>query len=328
MMIETPQEMRALIGELAGATLSLSTLAVLFETGIAEQLVEPRTLDELAAKHPWLGRQRIERCLGLAAAFGVVANDGGHYRLAPGAMPLAAPQTRAAILGDLRAPLLQAQAFYDRAARKEPTTGWRHTDPAILQTQGDGSAMLAPVMKNMIVPQLGDLGERMARPGAKFLDVGVGVASLAIAMARLWPELRIVGVDEYDVPLTIARDHIARAKLGDRIELRQTRIDTFGDEGAYELAWLPSFFIAPDKVAAATARVSAALKPGGWMIFGAFATTGATKACAIVGMLADLWGGRTFSPAEVEPTLATAGLANVRILPGPGGVVLAVGQRA
>ncbi len=243
-------------------------------------------------------------------------------------MALAAPPMRAVILGDLRSPLLQAQAFYDGVARKEPATGWRHTDPAILQTQGDGSAMLAPVMKNMIIPQLGDLAERMARPGAKFLDVGVGVASLAIAMARLWPELRVVGVDEYDAPLAIARDHITRAKLGDRIELRQTQIDTFGDEGIYDLAWVPSFFIAPDNVAAAAASVHASLKPGGWMIFAAFAPTGAAKACAIVGMLADLWGGRTFSPSEVEPVLATAGFTNVRVLPGPGGVAMAIGQRA
>src|SRR5438477_648342 len=142
-MIQTPQELRGLMSELSGAALTLSTLAILFETGTIEQLREPRTLDELVAARPWLGRTRLERCLALAAAHGVVGIDGDRYHLAPGASPFAQPAMRAATLGDLRTPLLQAVALFDEAARKEASTGWRHTDPAILQTQGDSSIGMA-----------------------------------------------------------------------------------------------------------------------------------------------------------------------------------------
>jgi hypothetical protein len=52
---------------------------------------------------------------------------------------------------------------------------------------GDASAMFAPALKMNLAAGLGDLAERLDRPGGRFLDVGVGVASLSIAMCRLWP---------------------------------------------------------------------------------------------------------------------------------------------
>jgi SAM-dependent methyltransferase len=324
-MIETPQDMRCLVSELSSATLTLSTLAVLFESGLVDDLREPRTLDELAAPRTWLGRTRIERCLALAAAHGVVVVDGDRYRLAPGVAAATQPAMRHAVIADMRAPLLQSLAFLDGVARKEPSTGWRHTDPAILQTQGDTSASLAMAFKMMIVPQLGDLGERLGKPGARFLDVGVGVASLAIAVCRTFPELHVVGVDAYDVPLALARENVARAGLGDRIELRHHEIERLTDEAAYELAWLPSFFIAPSVLPAAAARVHAAVKPGGWIVLGTFGGPG--KMGATLALLADLWGGPSMTGSEAETVLTAAGFANVRILPGPGGASLLVGQR-
>jgi SAM-dependent methyltransferase len=325
-MIQNPQELRGLLSELSGAALTLSALAILFETGTIERLREPRTLDELAAPCPWLGKTRLERCLALAAAHGLVASEGDRYHLAPGAAPFAQPAMRAAMLGDLRTPLLQAVALFDTTARKEAGTGWRHTDPAILQTQGDSSIGMATMMKMMVVPQLGDLAERLARPGARFLDIGVGVASLAIAMCRIWPQLHVVGIDSYDVPLALAKDNVARAELGARIELRHQAVDKVADEAAYDLVWLPCFFIPGEVVGDALARVRAALRPGGWMVFATFGG-GAGKAAAVSGLLADMWGGALLAPADVEVHLARAGYANVKLLPGPPGGTFAVAQR-
>src|SRR5262249_42259784 len=161
---------------------------------------------------------------------------------------------------------MQALAFLDSSARKDARPGWHHSDPVLLQAQGDSSTMFPPMFKTMIVPQLGDLGERLARPGARFLDVGVGVAALSIGMCRMWPELRCVGVDVYDTPLAIARDNIARAELGHRIELRQVGIERLVDELGFDFAWLPSFFVPREHLPAAVSRIHAAMKPGGWLV--------------------------------------------------------------
>src|SRR5258706_71544 len=83
---------------------------------------------------------------------------------------------------------------------------------------------------------LGDLAARFEK-GARFLDVGVGVGSLSIAMCRAFPQVRAVGLDVFEVPLGIARDKVARAGLADRIELRQVAIEDLKDEEAFDLVW-------------------------------------------------------------------------------------------
>jgi SAM-dependent methyltransferase len=325
-MIQTPQEFRGLLTELGSATLSLATFAILYEAGVFEALKDPRTLDELAASCTAISKLRLERALALAASYGVVGVEDGRYALAPGVCAFAQPQMRNAMIGDLRAMQLQAVALYDAAARKDTSSGWRHTDPVILQTQGDGSISMAGLMKMLVIPQLGDLGERMAKPGARFLDIGVGVASLAIAMCRMWPELKVTGVDASDVPLQLAKGNVAKAGLAERIELRHGAIEKIGDDAVFDLAWFPTFFVDARVISDAVGRIHASLKPGGWMVFATFGG-GTGKVAGVSGMLAEMWGGPLLPPPEVEALLARAGFKNVKFLPGPPGGSFVVAQR-
>ena len=123
----------------------------------------------------------------------------------------------------------------------------------VLQAAGDISAGFAQGLTRNVAPALEGLSERLARPGATFLDVGVGVASLAIAMARLCPELRIVGVDPWQPSLRLARENVDRAGLGDRIELREQGGETLEDEAAFDLAWLATAFM-PERLIPARLR--------------------------------------------------------------------------
>ena len=233
-MIGNPQEMRALTQELANSTWTLAAIGTLFESGLVEHLREPRTADELGALCTGLSRGRIERCLAVAATAGVVVADGAKYRLAPGVTPFTQPPMRAVLEGDIRSTLMQTTALLDSAGDPHPLPGWRHTSAALLQAQGDASAMFAPMFKANIVGSLGDLAARLDRPGARFLDIGVGVASLAIAMCRAWQALHAVGVDTFDVPLGLARRNVERAGLADRIELRQTAVEDLREEESFE----------------------------------------------------------------------------------------------
>src|SRR5437868_7675399 len=266
-MVATPLELRALTHELTVSTWTLTALAVLLETGLVEHLREPRSIDELSGHCPTLSRGRIERVLGVAAAAGLASVEGDRYRLAEGAMPFSQQPMRAALLGDIRSTLMQSLAFLDSSTEKGVAPGWHHTNRTLLQAQGDGSAMFPPMFKANIVPTLGDLAARLDRPGARFLDVGVGVASLTIAMCRAWPSLQVVGLDVFDVPLALARENVARADLGDRVELRKLSVEELSEEGTFDLAWLPSVFIPATVLPSAVARVRASLRPGGFLIF-------------------------------------------------------------
>jgi tRNA A58 N-methylase Trm61 len=221
---------------------------------------------------------------------------------------------------------MQTVAYADAATRPTPARGWYHVDPRLLQAQGDSSVMFPIALAGGLAAALGGLDQRLVAPDARFLDIGVGVAGLAIAMCRAFPQLRVVGLDVFDVPLAIARENVARAELGDRIELRQCAIEDLREEAAYDLAWLPATFLAPSSVPGAIARARAALKPGGWLLTPTLSVAVSDPSRrAVAAMILEQWGNVTESDA-IARSFSDAGLAT-RTLPGPGWLALIAGQR-
>jgi hypothetical protein len=325
-MITNPQELGATINELTLSAWTLAAIATLFESGLAEALAEPRSLDELAARVDALPRERIARVLDVVALRGFVTSKEGRYQLAPGVLPFAKPPMRNGLLGDLRSTILQVPAFVEAASHGTPTRGWHHTDPKLLQAQGDGSAQFAGGFAMNIVQHLGDLADRLAKPTARFLDVGVGVASLTIAMCRVFPQLRAVGLDVFDVPFGMARENVARAGLADRIELRQLAIEDLRDSEAFDLVWLPACFLSPSSIAAAIARARAALRPGGWILVPSLDSNAEPSYLAVFGMVMESWGTVTESELVMKH-LVDAGFQPPRKLPGPSWVAPIAAQR-
>jgi len=312
-MITSLPELRAVVHELTTASWSLAAIGVLFDSGLAESLVEPRTIDALAAACPALSPGQIERVLGVAAVHGIVVIDGPRYRIADALAPIVRGPMRGGIAAEVRSNLMQPLALFDAArSTAAPTTTWRHTDPVLLQAQGDASAVIPMMIKNA----LGELAAKLDRPGARFLDIGSGVGSIAISACRAFPQLRVTGLDPYDKAMELARANVARAGLADRVELRSITIEELADDGVFTAAWLPAFFISLANLPVAIARAVASLEPGGWLMVG-FPGTGDAKQRAVWGLIAEMWGGPTPAPSTVEDMLRTAGLRDVRTLPGP-----------
>jgi SAM-dependent methyltransferase len=315
-MITNPQEMRAMTFDLSVSTWTLAVLGALFESGLADQLREPRTVEELAKGCTSLSRIQIERCLSVASTTGAIVVDGSRYRLAEGAMPFAQPPMRGAMVGEIRSSLMQPLALLESASGTAPRTGWVHTDKVLLQAQGDASSAMPGMFKAHVVPMLGDLAARLDKPGARFLDVGVGVGALAIGMCRAWPAVHVVGLDTFDAPLAIARENVQRASLGGRVELRKLGVEDLRDEDAFDLAWLPTFFIPSAALPTAIARIRASLHTGGWVVV---AMTGGAddRQRAVGALLTELWGGPTLTVPEMQKLLQEAGFSTIRVLPGP-----------
>ena len=316
-MFATPEELRQSTSELTTSIWTAAAVGALFERrDLAEALREPRTLAELLAaiqKPP--SDERLERCLEVGVAAGVIVKDGAKYSLAPGGMPFAQEPMRRSLAGDLRTHLQQALAYLDRmTGRADAPAGWYH-DASTLQSQGDASMMLAPMIKMRLAPQLGDLSARLEKPKARFLDVGVGVGSLAIAMARMFPELEIVGLDVFDGALAVARANVDKEKLADRIELRKVPVSDLRDERPFTLAWLPLFFIRD--IDSALARIHAALEPGGFVFCGCGGAGGTPLKRAVWGVIQREWAGAPVTPPDVEAALTKAGFVDVKTMPGP-----------
>ncbi len=245
-----------------------------------------------------------------------------------GAVDALDDQQAEGLLGIVHGLIAQAADFVMRPDR----SGWDHTDPSVLVSQGNSSVMCAIALKRHVVPALGgDLAGRLDEPGASFLDVGAGVAALSIAACGLWPSLRVVGVDPWEPALELARESIATAGLGERIELRPTVAEAIEDADDFDLAWVPTFFMPPAALEGVVQRTLAALRPGGWVTLGLYARPGDPFRDALADLRTVRQGGTLLTLPDAAAILERAGFCDVGVhfdaewgLP----VVFVAGQRA
>jgi len=215
-----------------------------------------------------------------------------------------------ALLGIVEGFLAQSADFVVSPGRK----GWDHEQPSILMAQGHSSVMVAELLRRFVVPALGDLSARLDDERAAFLDIGAGVAALAVAMCRLWPSLRVVGIDPWAPALALARERVSEAGLEERIELRQAVAETLDDEARYDLAWVPTFFISGTVLDRVIERVHAALRPGGWATLGLYAAPDIPLAGAVTDLRTVRHGGAMQTPQEMAAQMVRAGFSDVDVL--------------
>ncbi len=215
-----------------------------------------------------------------------------------------------ALLGIVEGFLTQAADFVSRPGRN----AWNHDDARILTAQGHTSAPIAGILQRFVIPALGnDLTMRMESPGASFLDVGTGIAALAVSVCERWPSVKIVGIDPWQPALALARARIANSGLQDRIELRHTTAEELDDTEQFDLAWLPTFFIPTAALEKAITRVHAALRPGGWATLGVYARSGDPPSDALADLRTVRQGGSLRTPQELAISLKRAGFTSIGI---------------
>jgi SAM-dependent methyltransferase len=208
--------------------------------------------------------------------------------------------------GTIRTFLLQAAELLESPGR---APGWAYADPALLQSIGHASSGWPMIVAE--VPELAGL----ARPGARFLDVGTGVGLLAIAACRRWPDLTVVGLDPWEPSLALARRNRAEAGLDARLELRRIGIEALEDEATYDVAWLPAPFLPPAVLELAVTRAHAALVPGGWVVLGYFGAAPEPLSQAVAALRVVRGGGRPLLPDRAAALLTAAGFSSVQALP-------------
>lgn len=163
---------------------------------------------------------------------------------------------RSVLLAFARSYLAQALDLVEDPARPG---AWGYDDPVLLEAQGSASAVVARLID--------DAG--LAAAGARILDVGTGVAGLAVALANRVPESTVVGIDPWEPALELGRAKVAAAGLEGRVTLRATAVEEPDDPDGFDLAWLPSFFIPEPVLEEAVTRIHAALRqPGGTIVVG------------------------------------------------------------
>jgi predicted RNA methylase len=243
---------------------------------------------------------------------------------APGQpMPGADTATAQQIANQATAPLQQALALASGRV-----INWSAQSDQALLAQGRASALGARFFAELVLPVMGDLGSRLAAPGARMLDAGTGVGALAVAFAQVFPQLHVLGIDVLDRPLDLARQNIADSDVAARVTVRKQDVAGFTDDTGFDLAYLPAPFVARPALRAGMPRVVAALRPGGW-VFVAHGKFGGTPAEDSLTTLKTLvYGGTPLDDAEAVSLLRGAGLTSVRLFPTPEGAPgITIGQK-
>jgi methyltransferase family protein len=229
---------------------------------------------------------------------------------------------RRAVGAQAAAPLLQTAAVVGGGDL------WEGQSDEALLAQGRASAQGAAAMVRFGLPMLGGLAEALARPGAKMLDVGTGVAAMAVAYAELFPELTVVGLDVLPRALSLAAATVAASGVADRVVLREQDVAGLDEEATYALAWLPAPFLPEAALRAGTPRVARAMAPGGWVVLGHGKFAEAPVDNAVTRFKTVAYGGTALDDEQAQLLLREAGLQDVTTAPTPPGApALTVGRK-
>jgi hypothetical protein len=132
-----------------------------------------------------------------------------------------------------------------------------------------------------------DLIERPGLAAAldgRLIDVGTGVAALALEAAAERPRLTVAGIDIWEPALALARANVAASPHAARVEVRRQNVTALDQVAAYTLAWLPVPFLPRAAASAALDRLTAPLMPDGYLAVGLYLppadTVGAALAAA------------------------------------------------
>jgi SAM-dependent methyltransferase len=212
----------------------------------------------------------------------------------------------AAVVGMTRTLLAQSAELVADPGR---APGWEHADPQLLQGTGRMSMAIAGAIATA-ARRLAGLAERLAAPGATFLDVGTGTAWLAIALAQAYPGLRVTGIDVYAPALELARSNIAQSGFAERIEVRSEDATHMSAEAAYDVVWLPMPFLPRAIVGDAMTAAARALRPGGWLIPGTYAGPPDRLSGLLVDLRTVRSGGHPWRSDELVAEIASHGLAD------------------
>jgi hypothetical protein len=168
----------------------------------------------------------------------------------------------------------------------------------------------------------------LARPGARMLDVGTGVAALAVAYAELFPTLTVVGLDVLPRVLALAADTVAASNVADRVLLREQDVAELDEADSYALGWLPAPFLPEAALRAGASRIARALLPGGWLMVGHGRFTGDASEEAVTRFKTVAYGGTALNDNQAQALISDAGLTDIStMLTPPGAPAITVGRR-
>jgi 2-polyprenyl-3-methyl-5-hydroxy-6-metoxy-1,4-benzoquinol methylase len=259
------------IGDL-GAAMHGVMILIGDRVGLYKAMADSRPVSstELASR-TGLHERYVREWLNANAASGYLTYDAGEktYTLPPEqALALAVDDSPAYLPGAFQ---ILSACFHDApkieaAFRTGQGVGWHEHHHDLFH--GTERFFRPSYNANLIsqwIPALDGVEQKLQR-GAKVADVGCGLGSSTILMAKQYPNSTFYGFDYHDGSIELARKAAQRAGVADRIHFEVAAAKNFPSQDYDFIAVFDCLHDMGDPVGAAT-HVRQALKPDGtWMI--------------------------------------------------------------
>jgi protein-L-isoaspartate O-methyltransferase len=199
-------------------------------------------------------------------------------------------------------------------------------DPKLLASYGTTSAVFADIVP-ALAPNLHGLSEGLAKQGSRMLDVGVGVAEQAMAIARAYPTLSITGIDVSEPAMLEARKRVSAAGLSERIKIVRQDVGRLEEDDSFDLIKHSPTFIPEAIVRASIPRLLRSLRPGGWLLF-PLNVGRDDLSQALMNLRTAASGGYPWTYDEIHDALDGAGFIDISKPPAERGVTFAAARKS
>ena len=256
-----------MIGDI-GATLSGALVVIGDRLGLYRTLAAqgPMTSHELASAtgtheryvREWLANQAASRYLDYDAAAKTFALPLEHQ-------PMLADESSPVLLCGLyqiAQTMFADEKHITEAFRSGRGFGWHEHDPQLFSaTERFFRPGYNANLVSAWIPAL-DGVEAKLRAGAQVADVGCGLGTSTIVMAKAYPQSTFVGYDYHDGSIAAAREAAKKAGVTDRVRFEVATAQKFAGTGYDFIACFDCIHDMGDPAGAA-AHIRAALKPDG-----------------------------------------------------------------
>ena len=292
----------------------------------AQDMVTAYGLDALYARH----------FLQTGYALELLDVDGDRYRLAEHMAPLLARPEHNSYLGSLAGFHHVSGRDFERMPallKSGDTYTFQQHEADFIAGVAEVTAGIAGFVAASILP---GLPEFAGRDDLAVLDLGCGAGGTLLALARAYPNGRLLGLDVEPRSVDLANQRLAEAGVSGRAQARLASAQSVDVTASFDLVTLIQVLheTVPTVRADILAGAFAALKPGGVLLVvdepypGTVEGLREAPSCAMTQFIERFWGNELLSLPQQKALIEAAGLrVDAQSVPPPGLVSVSIARR-
>jgi SAM-dependent methyltransferase len=188
-------------------------------------------------------------------------------------------------------------------------SNWKIMDPAAMQAMGRASKSAFTRIQS-----IAEMHPKMRETlKGTFLDVGTGVAGIALEAARTCPDIKVDAIDIWEPALELARKNVAESPYADRVTVRNLDVCALDQHRRYSLAWLPTMFLKRPILETALDRIARASLGNAYLVAGVYTRPEDPFLALMANLRTVRSGGEVSDPVDIKAMMEARGYVDVEM---------------